>query len=50
MLPEEQERMMCLCERIQQETDHAKFIALVRELNDLLERRKHQIEDRERTA
>lgn len=49
MIPEEQERMMWLCERIQLETDHAKCIALVRELNELLERRKRQIEERARS-
>ena len=44
LTPHERERMLSLCERIQQETDHAKFLALVRELNELLERKRQQLE------
>jgi hypothetical protein len=45
LTPNERERMDWLCRRIQEETDHAKFIALVRELNDLLEHKGRQIEE-----
>jgi hypothetical protein len=45
LTPKEQERMNWLCQRIQEENDHSKFIALVRELNELLERKERQIEE-----
>ncbi len=45
MTPEERERMNWLCQRIQDERDQKKFTDLVRELNDLLERKGHRLED-----
>lgn len=44
MTPEERERMMYLCKRIQEEQDHAKFMELIVELNDLLARKEHRLE------
>jgi Skp family chaperone for outer membrane proteins len=38
MTPEEQERTKSLCERIAKEQDQEKFLKLVQELNDLLDR------------
>lgn len=39
MTPEEQARTKSLCERIAKEQDQEKFLKLVQELNDLLDRR-----------
>jgi len=39
MTAEEREQMNALCARIQEEKDYAKFVALLRELSDLLERK-----------
>ncbi|MGC2259588.1 MAG: hypothetical protein WA437_18770 [Candidatus Sulfotelmatobacter sp.] len=44
MTPEERERMMYLCQLIQEEQDHAKFMDLILELNDLLARKEHRLE------
>jgi hypothetical protein len=44
MTSEERERMNWLCLEIQEETDHARFTALVRELNDLLESKEHRLD------
>lgn len=44
MTPEERERMLTLCQQIAIEKDHTKFGALIRELNDLLERKEKRIE------
>jgi hypothetical protein len=45
MTPEERERMQFLCDRIAKEKDHNEFSKLVQELNDLLERKEHRLED-----
>jgi hypothetical protein len=45
MTPDERERMNFLCERIAKEQDHTEFSKLVQELNDLLERKEHRLED-----
>jgi hypothetical protein len=45
MTPDERERMHFLCEQIAKEKDHEQFSKLVQELNDLLERKKHRLED-----
>jgi hypothetical protein len=42
--PEQRERMNELCRQIQVEQDQKKFIALVQELNDLLEQKEHRLE------
>jgi len=44
MTSDERERMHWLCNRIAEEKDAQKFIALIRELNDLLERKGRRIE------
>jgi hypothetical protein len=50
MTADERERMNWLCQRIQEESDHAKFLALVRELNELLARKERQIEAPKKSA
>jgi hypothetical protein len=47
MTPDERERMAILCERIATEKDHQKFSRLVRELNDLLDRKERRFEAEE---
>ena len=44
MTPDEREQICRLCERISSETDHDKFLALLRELNELLEHKQQRIE------
>jgi hypothetical protein len=41
---EQNERMNQLCLRISQEQDHAKFLQLVKELNDLLDEKEQRLE------
>jgi hypothetical protein len=43
MTPDEQERTKSLCERIAKEQDQEKFLKLVQELNDLLDRRNERL-------
>jgi hypothetical protein len=38
MTPEDREQMKLLCNKIQEEQDSEKFLALLRELTDLLDR------------
>jgi len=45
MTPDERERMHVLCEQIAKEQNHEKFSKLVQELNDLLERKEHRLEE-----
>lgn len=45
MTPDERERMHSLCEKIAKEQNHEQFSKLVQELNDLLERKEHRLED-----
>jgi hypothetical protein len=45
MTPEERERMNFLCEQIAKEQNHQEFSKLVQELNNLLERKEHRLED-----
>ena len=45
MKPDERERMYQLCELIENEKDHARFLELIRELNELLQRKEHRLED-----
>jgi hypothetical protein len=42
MTPAERQRMQLLCEQIATEQDHAKFLQLVQELNDLLDHEEHR--------
>jgi len=44
LTPDERERMHALCERIAIEEDQQNFVQLVRDLNDLLERKEHRLE------
>lgn len=48
MTPEERERMNALCNQIATEKDHDKFMKLVLELNDLLDRKERRLEDTQR--
>jgi hypothetical protein len=45
MKAEERERMYQLCALIEKERDHGRFLQLIRELNDLLERKEHRLDD-----
>jgi hypothetical protein len=47
MKQEERERMYQLCALIEKEKDHARFLQLINELNELLERKEQQLESRE---
>ena len=46
MRPEERERMYELCALIEMEKDHKKFLQLINELNDLLERKEQSLTDK----
>ena len=48
MTPEERERMYSLCRQIAEEKSPPEFLRLVEELNDLLERKEHRLEDQQR--
>jgi hypothetical protein len=45
MKPEERERMFQLCALIEKERDHQRFLQLINELNDLLERKEKTLSD-----
>lgn len=44
MKPDEKERMYQLCAMIEKEQDRDRFLELIKELNDLLERKEHRLE------
>ena len=44
MTPEEMERMKVLCQQIETEKDHNRFSQLIRELNELLERKNKRLD------
>lgn len=46
MRPEEREHMYRLCRLIEKEQDPDRFSALIKELNELLERKEQRLEDR----
>ena len=46
MTPDERARMNVLCELIAKEQDHEKFVKLIQELNELLDRKETRLEDR----
>jgi len=46
MSPEERERMYQLCALIEKERDRYRFLQLIEELNQLLERKERRLEDR----
>ncbi len=49
MRPEERERMYKLCALIEKEKDHTRFLQLINELNDLLERKEQSLTDTNKT-
>ena len=48
MTPEERERMYEICAKLQVEQDHNAFTRLMTELNNLLERKEHRLEQRDK--
>jgi hypothetical protein len=46
MTPNERERMAILCERIAKEQDPARFAEFVRQLNQLIDLKRHRLEER----
>ena len=50
MRSEERERMYELCALIEKEQDHHRFLQLIEELNDLLERQERRLEDKPPTT
>jgi hypothetical protein len=49
MKSEERERMYELCALIEKEKDHTRFLKLINELNDLLERKEQSLTDKNKT-
>jgi hypothetical protein len=45
MKPDERERMYRLCALIEKERDHARFLQLIRELNDLFANKERRLEE-----
>jgi hypothetical protein len=45
MTPDERERMYELCALIEKEKDRHRFLELIEELNQLLERKEHRLEE-----
>ena len=50
MTPEERERMYEICAKLQVEQDHTAFTRLMTELNNLLERKEHRLEQKDKQA
>jgi len=50
MKPEERERMYELCALIEKEKDHKKFLDLINELNDLLDRKEQTLSANDKTS
>ena len=50
MRSEERERMYQLCALIEKEQDHHRFLRLIEELNELLERQERRLEDKPPTT
>lgn len=50
MTPEEKQRLDWLCKEIQIEKDQAKFNALVREMNEIISRKKFRLDDPDNPA
>jgi hypothetical protein len=48
MTPEEREHMNKLCAQIQVERDPRKFTTLIRDLNELLEKKERRLEERDK--
>jgi len=49
MNPDERQRMYELCALIEKEKDRNRFIELINELNELLERKEQQLGDKTKT-
>jgi hypothetical protein len=49
MNPEERERMYQLCGLIEKEKDHGRFLQLINELNELLERKEQRLGETQET-
>jgi hypothetical protein len=45
MTPDQRERLTQLCEQIAKEQNHARFHRLVKELNDLLEKKEQRLDE-----
>jgi len=50
MRPADRERMYQLCALIEKEQDHHRFLQLIEELNDLLDRQERRLEDKPPTT
>ena len=50
MKTDERERMYQLCALIEKEKDHYRFLKLIEELNELLERQERQLEEKPPTS
>ena len=50
MRSEERDRMYQLCALIEKERDHHRFLQLIEELNELLERQERRLEDKPPTT
>ena len=50
MRPDERERMYQLCALIEKEQNRERFLDLIQELNELLERKEHRLEGSQKTA
>ena len=48
MTPEERGRMYEICAKLQVEQDHNTFTRLMTELNNLLERKEHRLQERDK--
>jgi hypothetical protein len=49
MKPDERERMYQLCAMIEKEKDHRRFLLLIQQLNELLERTERKFEEKNET-
>lgn len=49
MKSDERQRMYDLCALIEKEKDHTKFLQLINELNELLERKEQTLNEKEKT-
>jgi hypothetical protein len=50
MRPDERERMYQLCALIEKEKDHHRFLKLIEELNELLQRQEQRLGDKPPTS
>ena len=50
MKPDERERMYQLCALIENEKDHRRFLLLIQQLNELLERTQRKFEEKTETG